>query len=185
VEAAEARFTDLYEAHYRHVLAFLLRRTGCTSTAQDLTEDVFLVAWRKLDDIPDGDEAAYWLFGVARKTLSAHDRKAIGRMRIAQRWLTPTNDRVPQPDDVVIRRDEDRILERALNRLRDRDRELILMAYWDELPHAAIAELLGISRSNVDVRLHRAIRRLGKELQRSDHVWVEGLATKAPKESEC
>ena len=61
MEAAEAQFTDLYGTHYRQVLGYLLRRTDSTATAQDLAEDVFLVAWRKLDGMPPGKDAEFWL----------------------------------------------------------------------------------------------------------------------------
>ncbi|MDJ0663144.1 MAG: sigma-70 family RNA polymerase sigma factor [Acidimicrobiia bacterium] len=186
MDSAQARFTDLYQAHYREVLGYLIRRTAGSAIAQDLAEEVFVVAWRKLSDVPDGEQAAYWLFGVARKTLAAHNRTVSNRRRIARRWLTGgESDPAAQPETVVVRREDDRLVLEALGRLREQDRELILLAYWDELPHAAIADLLGITRGNVDVRLHRAIRRLGKELGRSNHVWTEGLLSTAPKESEC
>lgn len=185
MDAAQARFTDLYGAHYRKVLGYLLRRADCASTAQDLTEEVFLVAWRKLDAIPHGVEAEYWLYAVARKTLASHARKTTNRLRIAQRLLGRNRQPDPQPDDVLVRSEDAQLLFDALEELRDRDRELIRLAYWEELPHAAIADLLGITRGNVDVRLHRAIRRLAKELARSGHIQVEGLHPGTAKESEC
>ena len=185
MDAAEARFTDLYAAHYRQVLGYLLRRTSSTSTAQDLAEDVFLVAWRKLDAVPRGLEAQYWLYGVARKTLASHTRKTLNRRRIARRFPGGSHQHDLLPEDVVVRNEQAQALVDALGRLRERDRELIGLAYWEELPHEAIAELLGVTRGTVDVRLHRAIKRLAKELDRLSHVQIEGLLRGAPKESEC
>jgi RNA polymerase sigma-70 factor (ECF subfamily) len=185
MDDAQARFTDLYGAHYRKILGYLLRRIGSTSTAQDLAEDVFVVAWRKLDEVPHGEQAEYWLYGVAHRTLAAHHRKVSNRRRILQRWFNGRGEPEPRPEDIVVRRDDDRLVHEALDRLREPDRELIRLAYWDELPHAAIAELLGTTRGNVDVRLHRAIRRLGKELDRSGHLFIEGPLVRTPKESEC
>jgi RNA polymerase sigma-70 factor (ECF subfamily) len=185
VDAAESRFTDLYGAHYRKVLGYLLRRIDCASTAQDLTEEVFLVAWRKLDAVPPGPEAEYWLYAVARKTLAAHVRKSANRSRIAQRLLGRDRPVAVLPDEVVVRSEEARVVLHGLERLGNRDRELIRLAYWEELPHKAIAELLGISRGNVDVRLHRAIRRLAKELNRSGHSQIGTLPIGTPKEPKC
>ena len=185
MDAARARFTDLYDAHYRTVLGYVQRRVDSRATAQDLTEEVFLVAWRKLGSIPSGPEAEYWLYGVARNTVSAHQRKARNRSRIFRRWLARTPPSPDSPEELVVRSEAARTVLDALDRLPDRDRELIRLAYWEELPHSAIAGLLGLTRANVDVRLHRAIRRLAKELDRSGHVLDEGLSLGAPKESEC
>lgn len=185
MDAARARFTDLYGAQYRKVLGYVQRRVDTLSTAQDLTEEIFLVAWRKLDAIPEGSEAEYWLYGVARNVVSAHQRKTRNRSRIFARWF-PRDRRAPDtPEDLVVRSEAVQALFDALARLPERDRELIRLAYWEELPHDAIAGLLGLTRGNVDVRLHRAIRRLAKELARSGHSPIEGLPTGAPKESEC
>ena len=185
MDAAESRFTDLYGAYYRKVLGYLMRRIDCSSTAQDLTEEVFLVAWRKLDAVPPGPEAEYWSYAVARKTLAAHVRKSANRSRIAQRLLRRDGPIAVLPDDVVVRSEEARLLFDALERLGNRDRELVRLAYWEELPHEAIGELLGMTRGNVDVRLHRAIRRLAKELNRSGHSQIGTLPMGAPKEPEC
>lgn len=184
MDAAQARFTDLYGTHYRKVLAYLLRRTDSTSTAHDLAEEVFVVAWRKLDSIPRGPEGEYWLYAVARNTLAAHRRKTFNRTRIARRWLRGAQP-VELPEEVVVRSEEAQLLCDALEQLSDRDRELVRLAYWEELPHGAIADIMGMTRGNVDVRLHRAIRRLAKELARSGHSPVEGLSMRGPKESEC
>ena len=63
------RFNRLYEQHHRTVLAFCLRRTN-ESDAYDATSEVFAVAWRRLDDIPQGEKQLAWLYVVARRVLS-------------------------------------------------------------------------------------------------------------------
>jgi RNA polymerase sigma-70 factor (ECF subfamily) len=145
---------------------------------------VFLTAWRKIDQIPDEPADLYWLYGVARRVLANHNHKIWRRSRISHRLRNPTFDEA-LPEDVVVRRESDETVLIALGRLRVQDRELIMLAYWDELPHTEIADLLGVSRGTVDVRLHRAVGRLGKELARSGHVQAEGFLPRTPKEFEC
>ncbi len=183
LDAAEQRFTLLYDEHYRTVLAYVARRLDSISVAQDLAEDVFLIAWNKLDQVPDGEEALYWLYGVAKRVLSNHRRKTARRTRIAAAFLRASSPPDEGPAEQVVRDAEAEIVHHALHELRATDRELIQLAYWDELPHAAIGEMLGCSRSAVDVRLHRAVRRLRKALTRSRHIPVEGLAGRAPEEN--
>ena len=67
-QLAQRRFTRLYELHYWSVLRFLLRRLGDEPRARDLTAEVFVVAWRRLDELPD--PVLPWLYGAARKILA-------------------------------------------------------------------------------------------------------------------
>ncbi len=157
------------------MFAFVLRRVDTTQTAQDLTEDVFLVAWSKLHDVPPAREGLYWLFGVARRIVANHSRKTANRTRLAPRLVTVAPPPAPTPEDVVVRNDEARYVIESLEVLRETDQELLRLAYWDDLPRRVIGELLEISESAVSVRLHRAVRRLEKALRHSGHFVDDGL----------
>jgi RNA polymerase sigma-70 factor (ECF subfamily) len=75
----------------------------------------------------------------------------------------------PDPEEVVVRRAELDAVVEALARLKPRDRELLQLAAWEELPHADIAETLGCSVAAVDQRLHRAKGKLAAEYERVMH----------------
>ena len=64
----ELRFETLVRRHSRPVLAYCLRRST-HADAHEAAADVFAVAWSKFDQMPDGEETLYWLFGVARRVL--------------------------------------------------------------------------------------------------------------------
>jgi RNA polymerase sigma-70 factor (ECF subfamily) len=72
--------------------------------------------------------------------------------------------RTATPETAVIRQHQDEAVIAALARLRPRDREVIQLSMWEELPQAAIGELLDCSDRAVTMRLHRALRRLEHEL---------------------
>lgn len=184
VDAAQERFRRLYDTHYRAIVGYFLRRLDHTAPAQDLTEDVFLVAWEKLNRVPTGEGELYWLYGVAKRVLANHRRKVTRRWRITSR--TGPRDGYTEPvEDQVIRHWEAESVLRALRSIREQDQELIRLAYWEELTHDAIADLVGCSRGAVDVRLHRAVRRLGKELKHSRHLISEEYPLVAPEEKPC
>ncbi len=143
------------------------------------------MAWRKLDQIPTGEEAAFWLYAVARRTLLSHRRKTSNRRRLTPRLWDERQGHANDPEEQLVRNDEARTVLDAIAKLRDTDRELIRLAYWDELPHQAIADLLGCSRSAVDVRLHRAVRRLKKALAIPRHLRIDEMSTDSPKEPQC
>ena len=158
---AEERFRQLYDLHAGLVLAYFKRRTD-SETAQDCTAETFLVAWRRIDDVPEQDLP--WLYGVARVVLQNH-RRSGGRMaRLVSRLTGLESPTEPSPDLEVIRRFEAAELAEALRRMRPEDQELLLLANWEELPHADIGLILGCSAHAVDQRIYRAMRRLARGL---------------------
>ena len=159
-------FRGLYNRHYDTVLAYFLRRSGRAS-AQDLTAEVFLVAWRRLDDVPRGEETVLWLYGVAAN-VAAHQRRSVARgARLEDRLRTaPRREDSDEPERQVVRRSEYEHVLATAARLRPADQEILRLAAWEELPHDQISRLLRISVAAVDQRLHRAKKRLAKECRR-------------------
>lgn len=165
VGGGEAEFRSLYNRHYDAIHSYFFRRTGPVN-AQDLTAEVFVVAWRRIDDVPRGEETLLWLYGVAAN-VAAHQRRTVARKaRLETRlWSVPANG-TDEPEPQVVRRAEyDRVLA-ATARLRPADQEILRLAAWEELPHDQISRLLGCSVAAVDQRLHRARKRLAKEYRR-------------------
>ncbi|MDH2429395.1 sigma-70 family RNA polymerase sigma factor [Sphaerisporangium sp. TRM90804] len=156
------RFTDLYDRHYRSVLGYALLRAE-HGVAEDVASEAFLIAWRRLDEVPD--PPLPWLLGVARNLLakqrdSRHRGKALVD-RIAA--LTTPRDQVDWDvaDHVV---DREHALA-ALARLPERDVEAMALATWHGLPPDQAAAVMGCSTRTYNVRLHRARRRLEKALR--------------------
>lgn len=158
-------FEELYRLHYRAVLAYCRRRLPATD-AQDATAEVFLVAWRRRDDRPDGDQAQAWLYGIAYRVVGHQWRSRDRRHRLQRRVLSVADPPPTLPEHVVLRRDEDRRVLEAAARLRPADQEILRLAGWEQLPHTEIATILGISPAAVDQRFHRAKKRLAREYDR-------------------
>jgi RNA polymerase sigma-70 factor, ECF subfamily len=160
-ESQRRRFESVYLAHYPAVLTYVRRRTDTADDAADAIAETFTTAWRRIDDVPAGDEALLWLYGVARRVLANHRRGESRRTALAVRLraeLTEYVDAGPGVDgDHAEVRD-------AFWRLNDDDRELLSLVGWEGLRAAEIATVLGCSRGAVRLRLHRARKRLAKEL---------------------
>lgn len=162
-EPAQARFESLYAAHGRAVLAYAVRRTPNTQDAADVLADTFLVAWRRLDQVPSGDEARLWLYGVARNVLANQRRSEQRRERLADRLrheLSEALDGVAVPTGGGVVR-------AALAQLGPEDQEILRLCGWEELTPGDIAKVLGISHVAARSRLHRARHRLRGALQRT------------------
>jgi RNA polymerase sigma-70 factor, ECF subfamily len=159
----EERFTRLYEEHFDPVRRYVWRREP--GMWEDVVSETFLVAWRRLDDVPA--DARPWLIGVARNVrLNAH-RSARRQDSVAQRLLESST---PEPYEVEFVSDA---VKQALGALSEPDREALLLSIWDELDRGQIARVLATSKSNVSVRLHRARRRFAAVLeQESTHSFL-------------
>lgn len=157
-----ARFIEIYESYSGLILAYAAARTTDSADVADIVAETFSVAWRRIDDVPAGDEARPWLYGVARKVLANHHRGSRRRRRLDDRIAAQVAN-VVDPATAVDGPDRDAIAA-AFARLSDRDRELLALVGWEQLDRDEIATVIGINRSTVRVRLHRARKRFESAL---------------------
>ncbi|MFF0339619.1 RNA polymerase sigma factor [Kribbella sp. NPDC004875] len=152
------RFEEVFATHRDAVLGYLRRRTDSGHDAADLLADTFLVAWRRLDDVPLAPQTRPWLYGVARRVLANHRRGEGRRHALATKLRSELTD---APDEPSL---DDSPAARAFRTLPEQDRELLSLVAWEELDTDQIATVLGISRNAVRIRLHRARKRFAKLL---------------------
>jgi RNA polymerase sigma factor (sigma-70 family) len=117
-------------------------------------EEVIVILWRRLDDVPPGREFP-WMIGVARNVLNngrrIHSRRAAMHVR-----LTARSD-MESAEEIVVAHEQ---LELSLGALSAREREILLLHYWDGLDTTELADALGISRAAAATRLSRATTQL-------------------------
>ena len=82
------RFEALVDGNYDRMLGYALRRLREPADAADVVCDVFLVAWRRIDEVPPGDDATLWLYGVARHALANFTRGTRRRRALHARLQT-------------------------------------------------------------------------------------------------
>jgi DNA-directed RNA polymerase specialized sigma24 family protein len=63
------RFDALFASYSSDIVAYCRWRAGSASDAQDAVADVFLTAWRRVDELPEGDAARVWLYATARRVI--------------------------------------------------------------------------------------------------------------------
>jgi RNA polymerase sigma-70 factor (ECF subfamily) len=154
----DARFDDLWRDHAQAVLRYARRRV-VPADVDDVVAETFVVAWRRLDEVPE--EALPWLLGVARGVSSNAVRSARRRDALADR-VTATGEHDPRraaPDTVAAALDTDGSTVAALRSMSEVDRELLTLIAWDGLSHAEAATVVGCSPGALKVRFHRARKR--------------------------
>lgn len=154
------RFASLFDAHFDDLWRFARRRSSSGDIADDVTAQVFAVAWRRRDELPVAAERL-WLFGVARRVLANERRAATRRERL--RWKLATTDERDAGADAA-----DGPTIPALDVLTGDEREAVQLRYWDELTVTEIATLLECTANTVSMRLHKARRKLLDEAMAKD-----------------
>jgi RNA polymerase sigma-70 factor, ECF subfamily len=163
--AADARFIEIYESSYRHVYAYCRRRTSA-DRVDDAVADTYLTVWRKIDEVPTGDECLPWLYGVAYRVLGHQYRGASRSGRLAQKLASVGADPISLPEEYVVMRDECRLVLEALGSLKPADQEILRLTVWEEISHAEAAVALGISQGAARQRLHEARKNLTRQYTR-------------------
>ncbi len=153
---AQQRFEQIYSEHGHAVHRYALRRTE-RSAADDIVAEVFLIAWRRLEDVPADPRG--WLLAVARRVASNAQRSSDRRAALRKRLEGASAPAAGETRKVG----SARAIE-ALLSLAEADREALTLIAWDGLSHREAAQVLGVKASTFGVRLHRARRRLKRAL---------------------
>ena len=157
---ARSRFRSLYESTFPDIYAFVARSEGPGSDTDDVVAETYLVAWRRLHDVPAPPNDRLWMYGVARNTLARFRRTRQRRGQLFRRLSSQPDDSVPA---IEPQSRHPEVLD-ALSHLPSREREVIRLIYWDGLSQDEAATVIGCSANALRIRLHRAKKRLSRRL---------------------
>lgn len=163
--ACDARFAEIYRTFSRRLHAYCMRRTT-PDRVDDAVAEVFLVAWRRIDDVPAGDEALPWLYAVAYRVLGNQWRGESRRRKLADKLAEVGVNPVSSTEDLIVAGEQTQQVLRAISLLKRTDQEILKLATWEELSHSDIATVLGISQGAVKQRLYAARKNLTREFNR-------------------
>ena len=155
----EERLTQAVLANSDAVLAYLRRRVN-PEDAADLLGETFLVAWRRINELPrEPERARMWLFGIARGTLRNHVRGTQRRLALAEslRGKLKAAGVSPGADAGIEVRD-------AISRLDPVHAELVRLVHWEKMTIAEASEIIGIPASTGRTRYQRAREQLQRSL---------------------
>jgi RNA polymerase sigma factor (sigma-70 family) len=166
VNDPEERFAALYDRHYRRVLGYVLLRAE-HEVAEDVSSETFLVAWRRLDEMPE--HTLPWLLGVARNLLAKQRDSRQRRRALLDRITAGAAPHEQLIGDVAEQvADKDAALT-ALASMPEKDLEAMALATWHGLDPEESAAVMGCSVRAYHARLHRARKRLATAFSESEN----------------
>ena len=145
--------------------AYLL--TGSAADAEDAAQVGFVKAWTALPRFRRGAPFKPWLLRIV--ATEAHNRRrASGRraaLAVRATAAQAPEDAAPSPEGAALGRERQNELLEAVNRLDERDRDVLTCRYFLELSEDETAQILGVRRGTVKSRTARALERLRKEVE--------------------
>ena len=158
-ESTRPDWDAIYNEQIARLYNYFLYRVTCQDTAEDLTARTFKQAWANRSQYdPQRGRVDAWLFGIARHVLVDYYRQQPPDMlsiEDAYRAASSAN-----TEEAVQKRLDAALLGELLQQLPQREQDVIALKYGADMTNRAIADLTGISESNVGTILHRSVNKL-------------------------
>jgi RNA polymerase sigma-70 factor, ECF subfamily len=174
IRANDARgFKELFDTHVTMVYNVCFRMLNNRADAEDVSQEVFFEAYKSIKRFRFDSKISTWLYRIAVNRSLNHQRN-----KKMERWLSldfvsdekgnkdfealGTTDE--NADNVLEKRDTERIVQEAINSLPNQQRITILLHRYEELSYEEIAQIMNVTVASVESRLHRAKQTLAKKL---------------------
>jgi RNA polymerase sigma-70 factor (ECF subfamily) len=168
VPSSRERFAELYDEFMPKVFRYIRFKVNDEQLTEDLTSTVFEKALVNFERY-ESDRVAFstWIFSIARNTLIDHYRAAGKRRHASLDEAAEVLSTEPPPEVEAEKRAEKECLRNCLANLSPEDQEIIRLKFAAELSNRQIAGMLGLSESNVGVKLYRLVKRLRQDFEES------------------
>jgi len=165
-------FRVLYEAHQTLVFNICFRMLGDWQEAENLTQDVFLRAYKSLHQLRGEAKVSTWLYRVAVNLCLNHQRRQRRERWLSLDWLfesqgesassLPVEEKTPRTD--LEERESAGLVQAAIQALPERQRAALVLHLYERLSYQEIAAVMQCSVASVESRLHRAKQNVAKEI---------------------
>jgi len=162
-------FAELYEYYVDGIYGYVLRRVGNGSDAEDITARTFEKALKGIGDFKwKGASFCSWLVRIASNSVVDHYRREGKAKMVDLEEVLPQLEGEDDPTRGIDREEERGLLLRAMAGLPEKYRVVIELKFVDEMDNQVIAEMIGCSKGNLAVRLHRALKALRREVEKAE-----------------
>jgi RNA polymerase sigma-70 factor, ECF subfamily len=172
LDAAHEHQRDLqnrfFSEHLRRIFRLIYRIVGNVDDAQDLTQEAFIKALQRQDQLKELDKAAHWLSKIASNTAIDFLRRN-GKVNFCEidTLVEPLSEPSATPEQAVLRSEHRSYLEDGLSVLTIRERTALLLRDVEGLPAETVAEQMGCSKATVRSHIANARIKMKRYMERS------------------
>ena len=179
----ETAFANLIRKYRRQVHAHALRKIGDYHIAEDITQETFLRVYQHLETLSDPTQFSRWLYQITNRLCIAWFREnrlqteSLEEIHVSEMETEPYSEYVASEHEKVSAEAQRELVNELLARLKESDREVITLHYFEEMTSSEIGMYLGVSENTIKSRLHRARQRLKKYelmIQEALDITIEG-----------
>ncbi len=161
-EATWTELTDVYQAHAEVVYRFLRRRGIRRSELEDVLQEVFVVAWRRIDRLREGASARAWLLGIAFRVASDTRRKVAREPAGPDEELLRLADPSLSPEEFTRRHRAAEVVAAFLETLSEDRREIFVLSQVEGLTAPEIAEITDTNINTIYTRMRAGRQRFAE-----------------------
>jgi RNA polymerase sigma-70 factor, ECF subfamily len=157
-----AAFSELYDLYGKKILNYIFRLTSVREEAEDLMQDTFVLAFKNLHSLKENGKFQSWLFRIAQnnvfqkyrgktphlESIDVHEADEGGGFDL------PASDK--GPEDAVLSAELERIVQKAINELPEKYRQVFVLSAVQRLSYQEISDIVGRSLASVKSDIHRA-----------------------------
>ena len=164
----ETAFASLIRKYQKQVHALAWRKIGDFQIAEDIVQETFLQVYQKLETLNDPTQFSRWLHAIVNHLCITWHRKnrlqteSLEEIHISEIETEPYSRYIASEHEKISADAQRDLVERLLAKLKESDREVITLHYFEEMTSSEIGTFLGVSENTVKSRLHRARQRLKK-----------------------
>ena len=160
-QSTAVAFAEFYEQYLPKIFNYISYRVADKYMAEDLTSAVFEKALTKFKSF-DAEKASFstWLFTIAHNTVIDHYRLRTKEQDLEKEKVVFVSMQYESTEEEAVKTEEYQKLKSCLSQLNKNEREIISLKFGGEMTNRQIAQMLGISESNVGIIIYRTIRKL-------------------------
>lgn len=161
-------FEEVYALTYPLLYRIVYRITGESMVSDDLCQEAFIRYYKRTIVFPSTKQARYWLIRVVTNLALNYEKRKRREKRAYDRYLRESKQNIPSGETELLRNESAKIVQASIKKLPLKLRTVIVMKEFGDMSYREISRTLGISESNVKVRVFRARQQLKRYLDEEE-----------------